>query len=407
MQKEGICVAKERKIDQETQKILNRQIILNCIRKYKEISRIDLAQYTNLSPTTVSVITSELIKSRIVEELRPGESNGGRRPIVLGISRDYNYVITVVLTHKGVKYTLVNLNCQIVEQKQVECDVTSERAVVEVILKCIEDIKGRYSNIMDKVCGIGISVPGVVDHEEGIVLYSSKLRLRNARIAKVITASTGIECFIYKDTDALILGEHNFGVGIGCKNFVYIIVENGVGMSYISSDKLFKPGYGGGFELGHITIDSNGPSCSCGNRGCLGTMVSENAVISRLEKLVEKGFDTGIKNAGSLKLMEVVEYSNNGDRAARYVLEEQARLLGIAAANVVNILNPELIAIGGPFSKCSWGFKELLNEVVKDRSLDIYNKNVKIEFAMMGDDSALLGMANDIYNKKIFMPAEI
>lgn len=400
-------MTKLKKIDQETLKSLNTQIILNHIHKHKEISRIDLAEYTKLSPSTVSALASDLIKSRIVNEIRVGESNGGRRPIMLGISPCAKYTITIILTHKGVKYSLIDLNCEKVYEKHVSCENHSESSVISCLLKCIEDIGERYAEKMKKVCGIGISLPGVIDHEDGKVLYSSKLFLKNLDLSSKIREKTGINCYVYKDTDALILGEHEFGVGRSYKNFVYIIVENGVGMSYISSDKLFKPGYGGGFELGHITIDSNGPTCLCGNRGCLGTMVSEAAILSRLEKLVEKGIKTGIKSINSLGIADVVELSNRGDRAASYVLEEQAKLLGVALASVINILNPQLIAIGGPLSKCKWGFIDLLSDVVRDRALEIYSKNVKIDFAELGDDSALVGMANDIYEKVIFKPVEL
>lgn len=398
---------KIKKVDRETLKNLNKQIILNYIHKYKEISRIDLALKTKLSPTTVSSITSELIKSKIVNEIRIGESSGGRKPVMLGIMPDAGYAISIILSQKDVKYALVNLNYEIIEFNCLRRKTNGEEEVIDVIIKCIEELKNKYSFCMEKVNGIGISIPGVISNEDGKILYSSKLNLKDIDILAKIKKITGFDCNLYKDTDALILGEYKFGIGRSYDNLVYIVVENGVGMSYIYSGKLFKPGYGGGFELGHITIDSNGPVCSCGNRGCLGTMVSEAAIVSRLQKLIEKGFKTEIKDVSILYLSDIVELSNLGDKAARYVLEEQARLLGIAVSSIVNILNPQLIVIGGPLSKCKWDFLELLSDVVRDRSLEIYSKNVKIKFAELGNDSALMGMANDIFEKKIFKPVEL
>jgi Transcriptional regulator/sugar kinase len=399
-------MTKIRKVDKEVVKNLNRQIILNYIRKYQEISRIDLAQHTKLSPTTVSTITSELIEKGIITELRIGESNGGRRPVMFGINPNSKYVITIILTPKGITYTLVDLKCQIVEKKYIPCKAQGQESVIEIIIKSIEDIKSKFANIYDKICGIGISIPGVIDLEGGKILYSSRFKLNNFDLTSVIKEKTGIYTCIFKDTDALILGEHKFGVGDGRKNFAYIIVENGVGMSYINSGKLFKPGYGGGFELGHITIDSNGPECVCGNRGCLGTMVSETPVLNRLDKLIEKGYVTDIKDTSNMHLIDVVEYSNRGDKAARYVLEEQARLLGTAVATVINLLNPQLIALGGPLSKCRWGFLEILQDTVSDRALQIYSRRIDIKFAILGEESALKGMANEVYEKEIFKPVE-
>ena len=199
-----------------------------------------------------------------------------------------------------------------------------------------------------------------------------------------------------------MLFRSNFGIASTYKNIVYIIVEDGVGMSYINSGKLFLPGYGGGFELGHITIDSNGSLCRCGNRGCLGTVVSEKPVLNKLEKLIEKGYKSDISISETTSLKDIVEYSNNGDKAAKYVLEEQARLLGTAAASVINLFNPQLVVIGGPFSKCNWEFLSILKDTVRDRALETYSRGVEIEYAKLQEDSALIGMANDIFEKEIF-----
>ncbi|MDI6617703.1 MAG: ROK family transcriptional regulator [Clostridiales bacterium] len=396
-----------RKLDQETLKNLNRQIILNYIRKYREISRIDLAEHTKLSPTTVSSITSELIQKGIVTETRIGESNGGRRPVMVGINPMSACIIAIILTPKGIRYALADLNCDIYGEKYVKCTIDSSDKAMDVILNSIQDIKGGFPDAAGKIYGITISIPGVIDHEEGKVLYSSRLNIKDFNMASEVKRKTGIDCYVFKDTDAFILGEHRFGVAIGYENFVYIIVENGVGMSYINSGKLFKPGPSGGFELGHMTIDSNGPECSCGNRGCLGTVVSEIPILNRIKKLKEKGYETCIVNTDKLSLSDIVDFSNKNDKAARYVLEEQARLLGIAVATVVNLLNPELVVIGGPLSKCRWGFLDILNDCVKDRALQIYSKNTTIKFARPGEESALKGMADEIYERDIFRPVEI
>lgn len=395
------------KIDQETLKQLNRQIILNYIRKHNDISRIDLSEQTGLSPTTVSTIVSELIEKGVITETRIGESNGGRRPVMVGINPHSNLVVTIIVTPKGITCALVDLNCEIFQKINIKCPIGSQQKVVEAILTSVEYMKNRFSNMADRICGISISIPGVVDHEVGKVLYSSRLKIRDFDMASEIKKQTGIDCYVFKDTDASILGEYKFGAGIGYENFVYIIVENGVGMSYINSGKLFRPGYGGGFELGHITIDSNGPECVCGNRGCLGTVVSEIAILNRIEKLKEKGYKTEIEDATKLSLSDVVEFSNKGDKAARYVLEEQARLLGIAIATVINLLNPQLVVLGGPLSMCRWGFLGILEDNVMDRALQIYSKNTIIKFAKPGEESALKGMANEIYERNIFKPVEI
>lgn len=396
-----------KKADQETLKNINRQIILNHIRLHREISRIDLAKFTKLSPTTVSAIVSELLAKKLVNETRIGESSGGRKPLMLGINANARCVLIVVLSPRGAGFSTVNMDFQIVHHEYIARSIRGEEAVVEILNKGLEMFSEKYPGAMDGVCGIGISVPGVVEHEKGVVLYSSKLHLSDFDISSVVDRYCGIKTYIFKDTDALLLGEYNFGAGNAYGNVAYINIEDGVGMSYVNSGRLFKPGYGGGFELGHITIDSGGSLCRCGNRGCLGTVVSEAPALVKLKTLIEKGYESGIEVTKNTSLADIVEYSNNGDKAARYVLEEQARLLGTAVASVINLFNPQLIAIGGPLSKCTWGFLDILRDTVKDRALPIYSKNVEIRFARLGEDSALVGMANEILENEIFKPVDL
>jgi len=327
--------------------------------------------------------------------------------VMVGINPNARYVITAILKQKEITYTIVDLSCRMIEKECINCVINNQDTVKDVLHKSLESILRKYNRDKDKICGIGVSIPGVVDHINGKVLYSSKFHLKDFDIATIIESHTGIKSYLFKDSDALILGEYNFGIASSYKNIVYINVEDGVGMSYINSGKLFQPGYGGGFELGHITIDSNGSLCRCGNRGCLGTVVSEMPVLNKLEKMIEKGYESGIRITENTSLKDVVEYSNSGDRAARYVLEEQARLLGTAIASVINLFNPQLVAIGGPFSKCKWEFLNILRDTVRDRALETYSRSVEIEYAKLEDDSALIGMANEIFEKEIFKPVEL
>lgn len=397
-----------KKVDQETLKNLNRQIILNYIRNNGEISRIDLAKHTKLSPTTISAITSELVGRKLVNETRVGESNGGRKPLMLGINPNARFVITVVLAHDGVEISIVDLNYHKVEYRYVPRSIAGPQAVEEIVLGSLEDVLSGFRYNTEDICGLGISLPGVVENKSGKILYSSKLRLNDFSIAPIIEKRTGIKTYVFKDTDALILGELNSYPGSAFDSLIYISVEHGVGMSYINSGKLFHPGIGGGFELGHITIDSNGPVCRCGNRGCLGAMVSEQPVLDKLKLLCEKGYDTIIEeNIADLSLADIVEYSNKGDKACRYVLEEQARILGTAVASMVNLFGPQLILIGGPLSGCKWGFIEMVKDTVKDRALEIYSKGLEIKPARNARESAIMGIAGEIFSREIFKSVEL
>jgi predicted NBD/HSP70 family sugar kinase len=393
---------KGRKVDQEMLKSLNRQIILNHIRKYKEISRTDLAKYTRLSPTTVSVIIAELLEKEIIREIRVGESSGGRKPVVYGINPCNRFVISIILTPYGTEYALIDLSCSILFRKKFIYMVDSEKSVEEAILESINVIKSEFPEYIDRIYSVAISLPGLVNYNNEI-LYSGPLHLRNFNITEVVKKNIDRNVFVFKDTDALILGEYYFGIGSKYKNFVYILVENGVGMSYINAGKLFRLPHGG-LELGHITINLEGKKCRCGNVGCLGTMISEIPALSRLNELIEEGLETKIKQTMSLHFKDIVDYSNKGDKAAKMVLKEQGELLGIAVANVVNLFNPNAIIIGGPMSNCNWDILNILVHSAKNRTLETFSKSLNVMFSTLGNKSSLIGMANEVFETEIFKP---
>lgn len=392
-----------KKADQETLKKVNRSVILNLIRKNKEISRIDLAEQTKLSPTTVSAITSELIEKKLVTELRVGESNGGRRPVMMGLNPQAAYALAIRLTPNGAVYALVDVSCNIVSIKECISNIDSESAAEQILHEIINTVKNEFSQQVEKILGIGVSIPGVIDYNNGCVVYSSSLHLRNFNVVEAVNKVMETDVIIFKDTDVLALGEQHFGIGEGRKDFAYILVENGVGMSYVNSGKLFRLPYGG-LELGHITVDLNGQICRCGNKGCLGTIVSEIPALKRLNELVENGAQTEIKHISLLKLKDIVDYSNREDEAAMMVLKEQAELLGVACANVINLFNPELIIIGGPITNCNWNMLEIIKASTAKRALNPYNSKVKVEFSKLGYKSSLLGLANEVFEKMIFKP---
>jgi predicted NBD/HSP70 family sugar kinase len=394
------------KIDQETLKNLNRQIILNNIRRYSEISRIDLAEQTNLSPTTVSVITSELLEKKLIREIRVGESSGGRKPVVYGIDPKNKFVISIILTPKGTEYALIDLGCEIVFREKDICIIDGENSVGQAIVRSIDVIKKKFPEYIDRVYSVAISLPGLLNYKNNQVLYSAPLHLKNFIIEDVVKKIIDRRVYIFKDTDALILGESYFGIGNTCKNFVYILVDNGVGMSYVNAGKLFKLPYGG-MELGHLTIDLHGYKCKCGNTGCIGTCISEIPALKRLNEVIEEGIETNIKQNMYTSFKELVYYSNKGDKAAIKVLMEQAELIGITVANVVNMFNPESVIIGGLLSECQWDILKIITDSVKSRALESFTQSLNIQFSSLGCKASLIGMANEIFENKIFKPVII
>lgn len=394
------------KLDQEKLKILNRQNILNIIRNNKEISRTDLTERTGLSPTTVSTITSELMENNMIVEICVGESSGGRRPIIFGLNKDARYVIAIRLTHRGAILDLVDMECNPIYRKELIENLDNDLKVSKMIVQCLENIISNFPEKVERIIGVGISIPGIIDYKNNEVIYSSRLHLSNFNIEDAVKEVIDKRIYTFKDTDSMILGEYYFGEGRGYKDLVYILVEDGVGMSYINSGKLFKLPRGG-FELGHTTITSTGPKCQCGSVGCLGMLVSEMPALLRLNELIEQGIETCFTQVSDLNYIDIIRASNANDKASRQVLEEQAEKLGIGMGNIINLLNPELIIIGGPLIYSNWDLINSIKKSIKQHALEPYTDKLDIKFSKFGHESSPLGMANFILEGEVFIPINI
>jgi len=390
-----------KKADKDTIKFLNRQTVLSIIRKYNEISRADLTEKTKLSPTTISAITSELVENKLIREIRIGESNGGRPPLIFGINPIAAFSINLRVTPSSALVAIVNLANEIVYKKEIILQVYDEESLQELLETSIKSALDNFPYDLDLIQGIGISFPGLIDYKSCKIIFSASLHVKNFDVQQAIYKAVGKEVYIYKDTDALLLGEYHFGIEESYKDVIYILVENGVGMSYLYSGKLFRLPEGG-FELGHITIDPEGELCRCGNKGCLGTMVSEIPAQKKLSELLAQGIESKVSQAGALRYEDMMKLYEEKDIACTMVINEQINLLGTAISNMVNIFNPELVILGGPLVAGGEELRDNLKNIVSKKSLKSFSQKTKLKLSALGDNSALLGMSHEIFSDRVY-----
>lgn len=392
-----------RKADKDTIKFLNRQSVLNIIRKREEISRTDLTNETRLSPTTISAITSDLVKMNLVREIRVGESSGGRPPVIFGINPNAAYCIAIRITPKGALVTIVNTSFKILYRKEIVTPIYNEITLKDTLKASITHALEDFCEDIDLISGIAVSIPGLIDYENSTVIFCSSLHIENFNLQEIINEimPSNKKAYIFKDADALLLGEYSFDLDAAYKNVIYILIENGVGMSYIHSGKLFKLPQGG-FELGHMTIDPTGPLCRCGNKGCLDAMVSEDPAIKRLKELLEEGSISSVKEVKGLRYEDIIELGVQGDQACSTVLQEQFYLLGIGIANIINIFNPQLIILGGAFSHSGDEIVKQMKQIVFSKTLKTFSENTQIYVSRLGRDSSFLGMSKTVFEDSIF-----
>jgi len=250
-----------------------------------------------------------------------------------------------------------------------------------------------------EVQAVGIGAPGPVDPAEGVVISPPNLPGWNrVPLQDLIETTLGIPTFLENDANAAALGEHRFGAGRGSKDMIYITVSTGIGGGFILNGELYHGADGVAAEVGHTTIIPNGPHCGCGNRGCLEAVASGTAIAREGRELLLRNVPTliaelaeGDPEAVSAKL--VAQAARQGDSEAQEIINEAMSYLGVGVANLVNLLNPELVVIGGSLTKMGETLFDPVRRAVKRRAFPIAAQRVRIVPAELGDRVGALGAA--------------
>jgi glucokinase len=264
---------------------------------------------------------------------------------------------------------------------------------------CLEVIPSAGMN-KDAIGGIGIGVPGVLDLEKGETLFLPNLEgtWPHVPLQRTMEELTGLPTALLNDVRSITNGEWRFGAGQGVDTVAVFAIGTGIGGGLIINGQLYLGIGGTGGELGHITIDYNGPICGCGNRGCLEAFTSGPAIAAMGLKAVTQGLTTRIAdlcendlNAVTPKL--IAQAAQEGDAIARDIYERAGFYLGIAAANVCVAVGPRRIIIGGGVSRAGDLLLEPIRRTLRERVTVMPIEQVEVVQSQLGNNAGVIGVA--------------
>lgn len=273
------------------------------------------------------------------------------------------------------------------------------KAVIDRILSTVNGVLSKAKLKVSDLCGIGVAAAGIIDAENGVITTSPNLPgWRNVPLRHILAHEFSSTTHIINDASAAALGEHCFGAGKYVDNLVYLTVSTGIGGGIIAGGRLYLGTDGCAGELGHMTIESRGPKCSCGNSGCLEVLASGTAIGKEAVRRLEKGEKSFIREIVEGKLEEVTAKTvalaaKQGDILACEIIAQAANYLGIGLANLVNIFNPEVIVIGGGVSKMGEVLLKPTRKVVRERAFRLPAHTVRIVRSRLGDYAGIIGAA--------------
>ncbi|MBM3253215.1 MAG: ROK family protein [Candidatus Omnitrophica bacterium] len=270
-------------------------------------------------------------------------------------------------------------------------------ALIKKILNEIHKILKPYKPSAKHIGGIGIGLPGLIDHSKGIVFSLTNIPgWKDVPLKRILERRLNLPVFIDNDVNVICLGEYLYGAGKGSRNVIAVSLGTGIGGGIIINGSLYRGASFSAGEIGHIMINENGPRCGCGRFGCLESYVGNYAIIRTAKEKLKKKTSKILKEltGGNFKNL-TPEYLNlaarRGDSLAIEVWEDVGRYLGIGLSAIVNLLNPDRIVICGGVSKAGNLLLKPVLESLKEYSLDVPFRAVGIVFSKLGDDAGVIG----------------
>ncbi|MEA2088026.1 MAG: ROK family protein [Candidatus Caldatribacteriota bacterium] len=311
------------------------------------------------------------------------------------------YSIGVDLGGTNIVCAIVNYRGEIINRLKVPTLVDrGKEATIKRIIETIHENIVQSSVVPDDIIGIGIGAPGPLDVKRGIINFAPNLPgWRDVPLKKILEDEFNMKVVLENDANSAAWGERCFGAGQGVNNLVCFTLGTGIGGGIIINGKIYHGNNYGAAELGHVTVNKDGPRCNCGNYGCLEAYSSATGIKNRIKNRIKEGIKSEFLNFDednlfeSLRLKSIFEAARKGDKLTKSVVEEAISYLGIAIANMANILNPEMVVLVGGITNEGEKLLIPLKEEVKKRAFYSNYKSLKIVIGELGGNAGVLGAA--------------
>ncbi|HEO5103900.1 TPA: ROK family glucokinase [Streptococcus agalactiae] len=301
-----------------------------------------------------------------------------------------------------IKFGILTLEGEVQEKWAIETNTLENgRHIVSDIVESLKHRLSLYGLTKDDFLGIGMGSPGAVDRTSKTVTGAFNLNWADTQeVGSVIEKEVGIPFFIDNDANVAALGERWVGAGANNPDVVFVTLGTGVGGGVIADGNLIHGVAGAGGEIGHMIVDpENGFMCTCGNKGCLETVASATGVVRVARQLAEQyegssAIKAAIDNGDTVTSKDIFIAAEDGDKFANSVVERVSRYLGLAAANISNILNPDSVVIGGGVSAAGEFLRSCVEKYFVTFAFPQVKKSTKIKIAELGNDAGIIGAAS-------------
>jgi glucokinase-like ROK family protein len=383
-------------VPNQSAKNLHKHAIIDLIRFTPGgISRGEISRQLGLTRAAISAIVNDMLGAGMISD-QNALSPGGRRPITLEIRPDQGHVIGVDMGATHVTFILADFGAKVIQEKHMPLDINLGPQVclsqVDTYLREMVKTSGLK---MSDIKAVGTGVPGPIVAEAGMVSGPPIMPGWDGfPIRDTLQQLWDCPVSLNNDAELGALGEWAYGAGRGERDLVYIKVGIGIGAGLFLDGQIYRGITGSAGEIGHITIEENGPLCQCGNKGCLEALAGGRAIAQRAVDAVRKGQKTTLiekKPVESITHQDVIAAARRGDLVSQKIVSEAGAHLGTAIAGLVNLVNPGMVVLGGGVAQIGDLLLEPIRRSVNQRSLRVASRCVRITTALLGRRASGVG----------------
>lgn len=359
----------------------NRARVLEHLRKAGPTNQSDLARATGLSRATVLNIVRELTEGGLVT-VAEGD-RAGRRTVEVSFNRRAGLVVGIDFGQRHLRIAVADLAHRVLAESHEKLALGHNASDdLKLVARMVDKLLADAGASRDEVLAAGMGLPAPVEPATGEVGLPSILPgWIGVPAAQAVSEVLGVPVTVDNDANLGAMAELTFGAAVGCTDVVYIKASTGIGAGMVLGGNLYRGAAGTAGEVGHVTIDESGPLCRCGNRGCLESYAGSTALVEMLRT----------SHGPDVTPQQLIDLALAGDVGARRVLTDAGRHIGIAVANLCNLVAPQLVVIGGELAQSGALLLDPIRAMVQRRSVPTAAHAAQIVTSALGDRAEVLG----------------
>jgi predicted NBD/HSP70 family sugar kinase len=395
------------KLDRQQTQRFHRALVLNLVRADHRLTRAEIARQTKLSPAAVSGIVDALVRIGLLREGSATATGGlGRRPVQLLFNPGARLALGIAIDVPQISAALVDLGGDLREVFRVPL---APKAQPDEVLALAASLGQRALRSAGgtPVIGVGVAAPGIVSWPNGVNRFSPNFGWHGVPIREQLETLLVQRVLVDNEVRALALAEYHFGAARGARTAVFIDAGYGLGGAVILDGNLYRGVHNAAGEVGHNTVDPEGPLCACGNRGCLEVYASVNGLVARAREALAAGRVSALTDpdhAVLISIEAIAKAAESGDSVATDLLGRAARYLGLAVANAVDNWDPELVVLSGPVIDCGGQFFDDLLVAEQRSVLESARNRVEVRRAVIHPDAKVVGAATLVIAEYLAAP---